>query len=166
MSNKVGFKKLHEEAMVPKRQTQLSSGFDLYCFDAVTTAQLKNTYNEDFKLIELQPGERVLVRTAIALQMTDGMEAQVRPRSGLALKQGITVLNTPGTIDADYTGDVGVILINLGQEPTIIQKGDRVAQLVFQAVRHDIELVELTELTTTERGAGGFGHTGVKGDNS
>jgi deoxyuridine 5''-triphosphate nucleotidohydrolase (dut) len=112
--------------------------------------------------VVLHPGERKLIPTGIAIAMPVGLEAQVRPRSGLALKHGVTVLNTPGTIDADYRGEVGVILINLGQEPFTVQRGDRIAQLVFQYVPR-VALVEVEELPPSERGAGGFGSTGVRG---
>jgi dUTP pyrophosphatase len=109
----------------------------------------------------LQPGERALIPTGLSLALPDGYEAQVRPRSGLALKHGITVLNSPGTVDADYRGDVGVILINLGHEPFEIAPGDRIAQLVVAAYAQvDWTLVET--LPETERGSGGFGHTGTR----
>jgi dUTP pyrophosphatase len=111
--------------------------------------------------LTLAPLERAMVPTGILLEIPQGYEAQVRPRSGLAIKQGLTCLNSPGTIDADYRGELKVILINLSAQPQVIEHGDRIAQMVFQKV----ELVEL-ELTTaineTERNAGGFGHTGVK----
>lgn len=109
----------------------------------------------------LQPGERVLVPTGLSLALPEGFEAQVRPRSGLALKHGITVLNSPGTVDADYRGDVGVILINLGAEPFTIAPGDRIAQLVLAAYAQ-VEWAPVEVLPETERGAGGFGHTGTK----
>lgn len=111
--------------------------------------------------IELKPMERVLVKTGLFLEIPEGYECQVRPRSGLALKKGITVLNTPGTIDADYRGEVGVILINLSNEPFVIENGERVAQLVF--AKFEQAAWEASEsLTETERGVGGFGSTGVK----
>ncbi len=109
--------------------------------------------------ITLQPLERILVKTGLFLELPAGTEAQVRPRSGLALKQGITVLNAPGTIDADYRGEVGVILINLGAETAVISPGDRIAQLVFARYEQAI-FEEVNELTATVRGAGGFGSTG------
>lgn len=111
--------------------------------------------------IVLRPLERCLVPTGLYIALPEGYEAQVRPRSGLALKRGITVLNAPGTVDADYRGEVGVLLINLSQEDFIVNDGERVAQMVI--ARHeqaDFEVV--TELDETERGAGGYGHTGVK----
>jgi dUTP pyrophosphatase len=105
--------------------------------------------------------ERCLVPTGLSLAIPENCEAQIRPRSGLAIKQGITCLNTPGTIDADYRGEIKVILINLSQEPQIINDGDRIAQMVFQSVEKvDWELV--VTLDETQRGAGGFGHTGKK----
>ena len=110
--------------------------------------------------IVLRPLQRQLIPTGIYIALPEGYEAQVRPRSGLALKKGITVLNAPGTIDADYRGEVGVVLINLSQEDFVINDGERIAQMVI--ARHEqaeFELVE--ELDETERGAGGYGHTGV-----
>lgn len=110
--------------------------------------------------LRLEPGERLLVPTGLVLELPVGTEGQVRPRSGLALRHGVTLLNTPGTIDADYRGEVGVILINHGREAFAIQHGDRIAQLVVAAVLH-AEIIEANELSETERGAGGFGSTGV-----
>ena len=111
--------------------------------------------------IVLQPGERRLIPTGIHIGLPQGYEAQVRPRSGLALKHGLTCLNSPGTIDADYTGDVGVILINHGQEPFTINDGDRIAQMVIAKYKL-VTWVEVEVLQATERGDGGFGHTGKK----
>jgi dUTP pyrophosphatase len=111
--------------------------------------------------LTLAPLERALIKTGLFLEIPVGFECQVRPRSGLALKKGITVLNAPGTIDADYRGEVGVILINLSNEPFVIENGERVAQLVF-ARYEQAEWQETDSLTSTERGAGGFGSTGVK----
>lgn len=109
--------------------------------------------------ILLEPGCRALVGTGIAIALPDGYEAQVRPRSGLALKHGITMLNTPGTIDADYRGEIGVIVVNHGSDPFVIKRGERVAQLVVAPVTR-AELIEVDELDETLRGSGGFGHTG------
>ena len=109
--------------------------------------------------ITLQSLERTLVPTGLFVEIPLGFEIQVRPRSGLAVKQGLTCLNTPGTIDADYRGEIKVILINLSQEPQIIQPGDRVAQLVLQAIEL-IEWKSADQLNETDRGSGGFGHTG------
>jgi dUTP pyrophosphatase len=109
--------------------------------------------------MELQPLQRVMVPTGLFLELPEGYEAQIRPRSGLAIKQGITCLNTPGTIDADYRGEIKVILINLSNETVTIQNGDRIAQMVFQKVEK-VKLQETVTITETERGAGGFGHTG------
>lgn len=109
--------------------------------------------------VTLQPLERKLFPTGLFLELPAGYEAQVRPRSGLAMKHGITVLNTPGTIDADYRGEVGVILVNLSAEAFTIEPGERIAQMVI--ARHEQpEVMEVTELSQTERGAGGFGHSG------
>jgi dUTP pyrophosphatase len=109
--------------------------------------------------VTLQPGERQLIPTGIALGLDPGVEAQVRPRSGLAIKHGLTLLNSPGTIDSDYRGEIKIIIINLGQEAYTLQRGDRIAQLVFARVEQaQLELV--AELPETERADGGFGHTG------
>jgi len=111
--------------------------------------------------ISLAPMQRILVPTGLFLAIPQGYEVQVRPRSGLALKQGITCLNTPGTIDADYRGEVGVILVNLSAETQIIRNGDRIAQLVVQRVERAAWQV-VGALSETERSAGGFGHTGIQ----
>jgi dUTP pyrophosphatase len=108
--------------------------------------------------IELEPSDRALVPTGLVIELPQGYEAQVRPRSGLALKHGVTVLNSPGTIDADYRGEVKVLLINLGAETFLIQRGDRIAQLVVSPVTH-VEIVAADGLGATERGKGGFGST-------
>ena len=110
--------------------------------------------------IEISPLSRVLVKTGLYLEMNPGIECQVRPRSGLALKKGITVLNTPGTIDADYRGEIGVILVNLSNETFVVVDGERIAQLVFCKVEH-IELKEVDVLSDSKRGEGGFGSTGI-----
>lgn len=110
--------------------------------------------------IILQPGERMLVSTGLKLEIPENFEGQVRPRSGLAIKHGITLLNTPGTIDSDYRGEVKVILINLGKEPYTIRRGDRIAQLILARVSR-AQVVKVSELSDTRRGGGGFGHSGV-----
>ena len=111
--------------------------------------------------VTLQPMERRLIPTGIYIALPPGFEAQVRPRSGLALKKGITVLNSPGTIDADYRGEIGVVLINLSAEPFVVNDGERIAQMVI--ARHEQgEFIEVDVLDETERGAGGYGHTGVR----
>ncbi|MBR1808861.1 MAG: dUTP diphosphatase [Paludibacteraceae bacterium] len=111
--------------------------------------------------VTLQPLERRLFPTGLYIELPAGYEAQIRPRSGMALKRGITVLNTPGTIDADYRGEIGVILVNLSSEPVIIEDGERICQMVI-AKHEQPQLVEVDILGETERGAGGFGHSGVK----
>ena len=111
--------------------------------------------------ISLRPLERTLVKTGIFIELPVGFEAQVRPRSGLAFKNGITVLNSPGTIDADYRGEVGVILVNLSAEEFIIEDGERIAQMVI-AKHEQAQWIEVEALENSERGAGGFGSTGVK----
>ena len=131
---------------LPAYATDLSAGMDLRA-------------NID-ESIELQPLQRVLVPTGLFMALPAGYEAQVRPRSGLAIKKGITVLNSPGTIDADYRGEVCVILVNLSNEPFLITDGERIAQMVI--ARHEkVEWNQVNVLDDTERGAGGFGHTGV-----
>lgn len=132
---------------LPKYETILSAGVDLRA-------------NIDTP-ITLKPLERALIKTGLFMALTEGYEAQVRPRSGLAYKNGITVLNSPGTIDADYRGEIGVILVNLSNEPFIINDGERIAQMVIaKYVQADFK--EVGELNETERGAGGFGSTGKK----
>lgn len=131
----------------PCYMTSHSAGLDLYA-----------DISED---IVLHPGARALVPTGIALALPDGYEAQIRPRSGLALKHGITLVNSPGTIDSDYRGEIGVIMINHGSEPFVVRTGERVAQMVIARFSR-VEWQEVEELETTSRGAGGFGHTGRK----
>ena len=132
---------------LPQYATSQSAGMDL-------RANLDNP-------IVLQPLERRLIPTGIYIALPEGFEAQVRPRSGLALKKGITVLNAPGTIDADYRGEVGVVLINLSQEPFTVNDGERIAQMVFARYEQG-NMIPVEVLDETERGAGGYGHTGVK----
>jgi len=132
---------------LPKYTTNESAGLDL-------RAELQSP-------IVLEPGQRSLIPTGLKIALPTGYEAQVRPRSGLAYKHGITVLNSPGTIDADYRGDVGVILINHGSEPFTIENGERIAQLII-AKFVQIDWDEVLDLSTTSRGEGGFGSTGVK----
>lgn len=130
---------------LPKYETSHSAGMDL-----------RANISED---VILKPLERVLVKTGLFLELPEGFEAQVRPRSGLAFKKGITVLNTPGTIDADYRGEVGIILINLSNESFTIQDGERIAQMII-AKHEKANWEEVEILNDSERGAGGFGHTG------
>jgi dUTP pyrophosphatase len=111
--------------------------------------------------VSLAPMQRALIKTGLFLEIDPSLECQVRPRSGLALKKGLTVLNTPGTIDADYRGEIGVILVNLSSETVIIEDGERIAQLVFCKVEK-VNLIPVTELGSSERGEGGFGSTGLK----
>ncbi len=134
------------KSTLPRYMTPQSAGMDLY-------AELDSD-------LTLLPGERVLVPTGIAISLPEGFEAQIRPRSGLALLHGITLLNSPGTIDSDYRGEVGVIVINLGTEPFTVKNGDRIAQIVFSRFAR-ANLQEVAELDETARNTGGFGHTGV-----
>lgn len=132
---------------LPRYESAQAAGMDIRC-----------NINEP---VTLQPLERKLLPTGLFIELPAGYEAQIRPRSGLALKRGLTVLNTPGTIDADYRGEIGVILINLSSEPQTIEPGERICQMVI--AKHETpEVVEVTELTETERGEGGFGHSGRK----
>lgn len=132
-----------EDYLVPSYETVGASGADLKS-------------KEDGIL---NPGERRLIKTGVFVELPAGYEAQVRPRSGLALKYGITMLNSPGTIDSDYRGEIGVIMINHGSEPFVYKKGDRIAQLVISQYSR-VEFKITSSLTETIRGAGGFGHTG------
>jgi len=133
------------------------AGLPVYQTEGSAGADVKALLNEP---VVIEPGERTLIPTGIALELPIGYEAQVRPRSGLAAKSGLTVLNTPGTIDSDYRGEITVILINHGSEPAIVQNGDRIAQLVIApVVQASFSLTH--ELNSTERGSGGFGSTGV-----
>jgi len=135
-----------EGLALPHKASAGSSGFDLLaCVEAD---------------LEVAPGEFALVPTGICVEIPHGYEAQVRPRSGLALRSGVTVLNTPGTIDSDYRGEVGVILVNLSKSAFQIRRGDRIAQMVFASVC-DAVLEEAPDLDQSDRGGGGFGHTGV-----
>ena len=144
MQVKITNKSKHD---LPKYETAGSSGMDIRAnMDAV---------------VSLKPLQRALIKTGLFLEMDPSIECQIRPRSGLALKKGLTVLNTPGTVDADYRGEVGVILINLSEEEVIIEDGERIAQMVFCPIQK-VTLTEVTELTDSARGAGGFGSTGVK----
>ena len=137
----------HSHHQLPQYATPLSAGMDLRAnLDAPLT---------------LQPGQRLLVPTGLFIALPEGYEAQIRPRSGLALKHGITVLNSPGTIDAHYRGEINIILANLSDKPFTIEDGERIAQMVV--ARHDrVEWIETDSLDETERGSGGFGHTGTK----
>jgi len=140
---KLKIKKLTPDAIIPAYQTELAAGFDLHSV-------------EDYVL---KKGERKLIKTGLAFEIEEGYEVQIRPRSGLAFKHGITVLNTPGTIDADYRGEIMVLLINLGEDDFEIKKGERIAQAVIAPVIQ-AEFVEVDELSETKRGKGGFGSTG------
>ncbi len=130
---------------LPRYMTDSAAGMDL-CADLTDD-------------IRLDPGMRSLVPTGIAIAVPEGYEAQIRPRSGLAIKHGVTLVNAPGTIDADYRGEIGVIVINHGTEPFVIKDGERIAQMIVAPVVR-AELVEVEELDDTGRGTGGFGHTG------
>jgi len=132
---------------LPRYESEQAAGMDIRCYIS--------------EPVTLQPMERRLIPTGLFIELPAGYEAQIRPRSGLALKRGLTVLNTPGTIDADYRGEVGVILINLSGEAQTIEPGERICQMVI--ARHETpEIVEVQALSNTERGAGGFGHSGRK----
>jgi len=142
----VKVKKLHPNAIVPRYMTEHAAGMDL-----CTVAD---------ESVVLAPGERALLPTGLAMEIPPGYEGQVRPRSGLALKKGIALVNSPGTIDADYRGEIGIIIINHGSEAVEIMPGDRVAQLIVAPVIR-AALVEVDGLNDTGRNSGGFGHTGL-----
>ena len=145
----VFLRRLAASAVLPRRMTALAAGLDLSaCLD-----------ERGGEAIELAPGDRALIPTGWGIAIAPGYEAQVRPRSGLALRHGLTVLNAPGTIDADYRGELRVLLVNLGDAPVRIEQGDRIAQLVVAPVAM-AEAVEVAELPPTDRGEGGFGSTG------
>ena len=141
---KVLFRKSESAAQLPTYAHPGDAGMDVRSIETLT----------------LPPGGRALVHTGLAFQLPPDAEAQVRPRSGLALKHGVTVLNAPGTIDAGYRGEVGVILVNLGTEPFTVEKGMKIAQVVVAPVTQ-AEIVEVSELDSSDRGAGGFGSTGL-----
>ncbi len=143
---KVRIKTIGKQSGLPNYETLGSAGMDL-------SASLEET-------LVLEPGERHLIPTGIAIQLPQGYEAQVRPRSGLAVKYGIGMVNSIGTIDSDYRGEIKVPLINHGSEPFVIQPGDRIAQLIVARYER-VEWEQVLELDDTERGEGGFGHTGV-----
>ena len=142
---KIKIKKLNEKALIPKFAHEGDAGMDLFSIENLT----------------INPGERALVKTGIAMELPPYTEAQIRPRSGLALKHGITVLNTPGTVDCGYRGEIAVILINLGNEAFNIEPGMKIAQMVIKPVLR-VEIEEVSEIDETERGIGGFGSTGTK----
>jgi dUTP pyrophosphatase len=140
-------KRLHSfDLPLPRYMTAGAAGVDLYA------AVEQN--------LAIAPGQRVLVPTGIAIALPESYEAQIRPRSGLALKYGLTLLNTPGTIDWDYRGEIKVIVINLGDKEYILHRGERIAQMIFNRVEK-AELIEVEQLDDTNRGSGGFGHTGT-----
>jgi dUTP pyrophosphatase len=143
---KVHIQKLkgNEDLSLPRYMTNMAAGMDI--FAAVAQEEI------------IKPGGRRKIPTGIAISLPDGFEAQIRPRSGLAINQGITLLNSPGTIDADYRGEIALIVINHGEKPFIIHRGMRLAQMVIQKI-YQVEWVETEELHSTERGSGGFGHT-------
>jgi dUTP pyrophosphatase len=142
---KILIKRLHDKVLIPKYETPGSSGMDIHAY-------LENK-------IEINPGEKALIPTGFALSIPKGFEIQIRPRSGLAAKKSISVLNTPGTIDSDYRGEIKVILINLGKDKFIVENQLRIAQMVLSPVIQ-VELKEVKELSETNRGSGGFGSTG------
>ena len=144
---KIQIKKLSNEVLTPKYETSGSSGMDIAAY-----------IERD---IIINPGEKALIPTGFSLSVPRGYEVQIRPRSGLAVKKGITVLNTPGTIDSDYRGEIKVILINLSKDEFSVKNGERIAQMVVCPIKQVI-VEEVKELTETIRGVGGFGSTGTK----
>lgn len=147
---------------LPEYMTSGSSGIDLRAYFDNKMPEVRDGVSDNYsEYFTLNPGARALIPTGMYIELPEGYEAQIRPRSGLAWKYGITVLNTPGTIDADYRGEIGVILINHSKTPFKINNGDRIAQMIFVKVEKP-EFVHVDELGDTDRGSGGFGHTGVK----
>jgi len=134
----------NDDIPLPRYMTNQAAGMDI--FAAVTEEEI------------ILPGQRKKIPTGIKIALPEGYEAQIRPRSGLAINQGITLLNSPGTIDADYRGEIALIVINLGEEPFIVKRGMRLAQMIIQKI-YRLDWVETAELTNTSRGSGGFGHT-------
>ncbi len=148
---KIKFKKLNDKAIIPEYKTEGAAGFDIHVL-----------LDKDSEI--LKKGEVKLFKTGLAIALPDGYEAQVRSRSGLSLKNGVIVLNAPGTIDSDYRGEIGIIMTNCGQEDFVVENGSRIAQIVIAKYeKAEIEVVE--DLDETERGADGFGSTGIKNDN-
>lgn len=149
---------MNDSLSVKIRRLRSDSVNQLPCYMTTHSAGM-DLYAELTDEIVLSPGQRALVPTGIALELPDGYEVQIRPRSGLALRHGITLVNSPGTIDPDYRGEIAVIVINHGTEPFSIKSGDRIAQMVFSRFIR-VTFTEVIELAETSRGEGGFGHTG------
>jgi dUTP pyrophosphatase len=151
-----------KDVILPQYESVCASGMDLRAWKFTfpyDPYSLKESYDFPEGGIVLKPLERILIKTGLHIELPPDVEAQIRPRSGLALKHGITIVNTPGTIDEDYRGDIGVILINMSDKPFTIKKNDRIAQMVFQKVeKYNLNIVD--KLSDTVRGEGGFGHTG------
>jgi dUTP pyrophosphatase len=145
---KIYIKRLKKDTPIslPQYMTEGSSGMDLYA-----------SLNQE---VTLEPGERKLIPTGISVAIPEGFEGQIRPRSGLAIQKGIGIVNGPGTIDADYRGEIGVLLINFGKEPFSLRNGDRIAQMIISRI-YRVTLEEVDDLPPTQRQGGGFGHTGI-----
>lgn len=153
---------IKDSDLLPKYETLGASGMDLKASSYSFPDELKDGIEhplKDGELLVLSPGQRVLVKTGLSIDLPENIEAEVRPRSGLAIKHGITVVNTPGTVDEDFKGEIGVILINHGNKPFIISYGDRIAQLVFMAVEK-FKLNPVQSLSESNRGTGAYGSTG------
>lgn len=153
--------KTNSGVQLPKYETNGAVGLDIRAnqYSYCNEASINCDFPDDGVII--RPMDRILIKTGLFLEIPEGYEAQVRPRSGLALKYGITIVNSPGTIDSDYRGEIGVILLNTGNKPFTINKGDRIAQLVFNKIER-INLINTDELSITKRGSGGYNSTGVK----
>lgn len=151
---------IDDESLLPKYETICASGMDLRAYKYSLPSNLdKEFILDEQKGVTLEPFQRILIKTGLRIELPPNVEAQIRPRGGLALKNGISIVNSPGTVDEDYRGDIGIILINLSDKPFTIKKGDRVAQMVFQKV-YKYNLNVATELSATVRGEGAYGHTG------
>lgn len=146
---------------LPKRESKYASGLDLYaCFGEEQAVMSGGPYTEGDPFLWINPGERALIPCGFTMQIPPGWEAQVRPRSGLALRDGVTVLNSPGTIDSDYRGEIKVILMNHGKNGAVVKPGIRIAQMVFAPVAMEVDVEVVDHLDESERGTEGFGSTG------
>jgi len=153
-------KKLFPDAQLPVRAHPTDSGLDVFVHHFEQYNFNADKFPLNMEYVRLSPGQRIFVATGLSVSIVPGYEVQVRPKSGLALKKGLTVLNTPGTIDSGYLGPVNVIIINLGNEPQEIKRGEKIAQLVVAPVCLS-EAIEVTDFDQTDRGEGGFGSTGI-----
>lgn len=158
----VGLKKLHPDAKIPTYGTVEAAGADLSAVFYPEDYGTEGVPTPGHDAIAIEPGQRRLIKTGLAIELPPGFEGQVRPRSGLALKNGITIVNAPGTVDSDYRGEIGVILLNTSDKTFYVNPGDRIAQLIVAPVFKGVFAYTGGELSTTARGEGGYGSTGTK----